>query len=252
MNQLINYSEQLPSTIEALNDYVLLSKEKINAFKVVLKSLDRQGAQDVFERTLEEGQILGENVLYAEARLGELLEKIPKAYRVDGSTQGTIKTLPEGIDKKQSHQAQVLARNPEIIEEVIKEARESGEIPTRGLVLKAINKPHVANNSGENEWYTPSIYIEAARLTMGTIDLDPASSELANQTVQATLYFSKEVNGLDKPWGGDYSTNIWLNPPYAQPLINQFADKLVTELDNIKQAIVLVNNATETKCVGAD
>jgi len=32
------------------------------------------------------------------------------------------------------------------------------------------NKPHIANNSGENEWYTPAHLIESARIVMGSSD----------------------------------------------------------------------------------
>jgi ParB family chromosome partitioning protein len=63
-----------------------------------------------------------------------------------------------------------------------------------------------------NEWYTPARYIEAARTVMGGIDLDPASCELANQTIKATRYYSKEDNGLQHTWHG----RIWLNPPFGR------------------------------------
>lgn len=103
-------------------------------------------------------------------------------------------------------------------------------------------KAHVSNNSGENEWYTPECYIESAKKVMGNIDLDPASSEIANQTVNANLFYSQEEDGLSKEWFG----NVWMNPPYSQPLIFQFISKLV-ESKGVNQAIVLVNNGTETQ-----
>lgn len=122
--------------------------------------------------------------------------------------------------------------------------------PVDGLAALAIeNVPdkktaHVSNNSGENEWYTPKPLLDAARKTMGSIDLDPASSEIANKTVCAEYFFTKDNNGLKQEWFG----NVWLNPPYAQPLIDDFSEALVQKFmtGEFGQACVLVNNATET------
>ena len=116
-------------------------------------------------------------------------------------------------------------------------------IPTEEDVQKA--KAHVSHNSGQNEWYTPPEFIESARQVFGGgIDCDPASCEIANQTVRASVYFSKENNGLSQTWQG----NVWMNPPYSQPLIGEFADAVSDKFESgeIDAAIVLVNNATET------
>lgn len=105
-------------------------------------------------------------------------------------------------------------------------------------------KAHVANNSGNNEWYTPPEYIEAARDTMGGIDCDPASSEIANRVVRATTFYTISDNGLSQTWG----PKVWMNPPYAQPAVADFSAALVDRLGTgeVQQACVLVNNATET------
>lgn len=106
------------------------------------------------------------------------------------------------------------------------------------------NRPHVVNNSGNNEWYTPAGFIAAARQVLGAIDLDPASSALANETVQAARYHSQTDDGLVQPWAG----RVWMNPPYAAGLIDRFCEKLAQHVaaGEVSEAIVLVNNATET------
>jgi len=91
-----------------------------------------------------------------------------------------------------------------------------------------------------NDWYTPEKYIEASRLVMGSIDVDPATSELAQKTVKAKSYYTKETNGLDKSWNG----NVWMNPPYSMPEIQQFIDKLINE--DVDEWIVLTNNSSDT------
>ncbi|GHV12195.1 hypothetical protein FACS1894219_04650 [Clostridia bacterium] len=128
--------------------------------------------------------------------------------------------------------------------EIVKLSRMESDSQTDLTDRLASVKPHVAQNSGNNEWYTPSDYIEAARTVLGTIDLDPASSDLANETVKAARYYTLEDSGLAKDWSG----RVWMNPPYSSELIPLFAEKLARHYRDgeVTGAVVLVNNATET------
>ena len=101
-----------------------------------------------------------------------------------------------------------------------------------------------ATFSGDNEWYTPTEYIEAARQVLGGIDLDPASNDSAQELVRAERYFTKMDNGLKREWRG----RVWLNPPYAQPLIMDFVSKMVTErrAGRVTSAVMLTNNSADT------
>lgn len=109
------------------------------------------------------------------------------------------------------------------------------------------NKPHVSHNSGNNEWYTPEELIFSARKVFGgTIDLDPASSEIANKIVRAKVFYTKEDDALKEEnlWLG----NTWMNPPCSAKLIKPFCDKLVSSYvcGGIDSFVTLTNNATET------
>jgi hypothetical protein len=73
-------------------------------------------------------QLVGESALYAEAKMGAMLERIPD--KPTTSRRGS-RSLPQGIDHKASHYAQQLSRHPEAIQEAIAEAKVRGEVSTR-------------------------------------------------------------------------------------------------------------------------
>lgn len=78
-----------------------------------------------------------------------------------------------------------------------------------------VNRPMLAREaytqSESNEHYTPAVYVDAARKTMGGIDLDPASCAEANKTVKAKRILTIKDNGLKKRWRG----RVWMNNPYG-------------------------------------
>jgi hypothetical protein len=108
-------------------------------------------------------------------------------------------------------------------------------------------------SSETNEWYTPAIYVEAAREVMGGITLDPASCMEAQRTVQADVYYGHKpygfIDGLSYPWAG----NVFLNPPYGKTKNKSNAGIWTARLTHevsvgrVKCAILLVNASTGAK-----
>ena len=233
--------QNLPAKPAELRKWILIGKVKLRAQIAAIKAIKSiDGASVATKAALEDTQGLAEELLYAEAQMGIILEAIPDKKASSG--EGT-RSLPEGITKKDSHYAQKLARNENFIAEVVEEAIKQDYVPVRAHVFKKINV-HVGQSTGEREWFTPPEYIEAARKVMGTIDLDPASCEEANKTVKAAQYYAVEDDGLKQKWKG----NVWLNPPYDHPIVDEFCQTLVNKVHKGEtlQACIIVNNITET------
>ena len=260
MNEISVVNTTLPANIEDLSKFVLVGREQLVAVRAAIRAIDKVGvAQEVRKQKLKEGQEIAEAVLDAEVRIGELMREVPKAQGfasapIHNSGVKNVKTKTEvisdmGFTPMHASRFETLAAHPEAVERAKAEARENDEIVTRSSVLEKVasekEKPHVTFNSGNNEWYTPQKYIEMARTVLGYIDLDPASSKIANEIVKADRYFTAEENGLSQVWYG----KVWMNPPYSKELIGEFTKKFTDEYEagNIIEGIVLVNNATETK-----
>ena len=86
----------------------------------------------------------------------------------------------------------------------------SGGATVLNSTLEAKRKRSASN--GPQELLTPPQYIDAVREVLGEIDLDPASSDLANLTIQAKTFYSPMDNGLRKSWTG----RVFLSPPLGK------------------------------------
>ena len=100
------------------------------------------------------------------------------------------------------------------------------------------------NFTGNNEWHTPAPHLALVRQVLDQIDLDPASNDIAQRRICAARYFTKDDDGLSKPWHG----RVFMNPPFAYPSIELFIDKLLGELNDgrVTDAVVLTNNFSDT------
>lgn len=256
-DDIIKHDPLLPSLARA--NAILLEAYQQRDAKTAKEVRDQAQAVRVYlarrNNSREAKNMAGEIEVRAEYTLGRILREMREAGerrdRDDGKSEQVSRgatpapSLADlGITRDLSSKAQRLsAVTPQVLERAIATAKEGGEVTPTAVRRSAIGA-HVGHSSGENEWYTPPEHIEAARKTMGAIDLDPASTAEANRVVGAATFYDEAADGLTRPWKG----RVWMNPPYAQPLVAQFCSKLVGAYSagTVTEAAVLVNNATET------
>jgi hypothetical protein len=189
----------------------------------------------------------GEVKVRAERGLGQIdTEANPRGRPPAGKVQPPLNFIDVNHDTRAGWR-KLAAMPEEEFDRYLADARqdqESGVSTAR--ILRGNHRPFVGNNSGQYEWYTPEEYLDAARAVLGAIDLDPASTAEANETVRAARFYTAADDGPadGNPWAG----RVWLNPPYSHPEIDRFSERLCRERDagTVTAALVLVNNGTET------
>lgn len=136
--ELTRHTQHLPATAEELHQFILVGKEKIKAHQAKIRAIEAVGlAETARKAALADAQDVATAVIYAEAKLGELLKGMPPRAPI-GFAQGNRMSLPPGISKRTSHQAQTIASNPAIVEEAISRAIGNDEIPTPDKVYKLV------------------------------------------------------------------------------------------------------------------
>jgi hypothetical protein len=78
-----------------------------------------------------------------------------------------------------------------------------------------VNAKH---SSASALWYTPADVIERARTVLGSIELDPASDERANETVRAECFIGADGE-FWQTW--PHHRRVWLNPPGGKAVDNR-------------------------------
>lgn len=175
---------------------------------------------------------------------GDVAKGRPKSLPDENTFAPTISDI--GLTSKDIFEARQIRdaeeNDPGFVRRILNEKIAAGEEPTRAAVTQAI--VNRTSFTGNNQWFTPKEFLERARDVLGEFDLDPASHVKAQERVRAKLFFTEEDNGLEREWSG----RVWLNPPYAQPEISYFIDKMTSEVASgrVSEAIMLTHNYTDT------
>lgn len=225
-------------------DEVKALRDKADA--LALYARKRRASLEVQNAAVEIG-------IWSMRRIGELtrdLEHAPsraekgrKGFRTPDAVgkKGVLRSV--GLSKQEASLCEQLAgADVELIRKHIDGVRERALKLTKSGTLAAVS---LLEGYDSDEWYTPPEVVEDVRRVLGGIDYDPASSEVAQRTVKAKRFATKEQSGLDaKAWKG----RVFMNPPYSQPLCSKFVERFIAEHDagRMGPSIVLLNASTDT------
>ena len=191
MNEITVQAKQLPDNLPDLAAFVLVGREKLTAVRAEIRAIDKlQLAEDVRQQKRDEAQMLSEALLDAEVRIGELTKAIPKAPPDRGNqyTGGKPTALSQsqksksevitdlGFTPKQVERFEILANNPDVVEQVKREARKNDDIPTRTRVIDIVQQRKKAENARIEE--SSKIYKQFHNSLFGLLTIETEHNRL--------------------------------------------------------------------------
>jgi phage N-6-adenine-methyltransferase len=113
--------------------------------------------------------------------------------------------------------------------------------------LAYIGKKPGGEKRDSDAWFTPKRYVEMVRGALGgSIDFDPFSCKVAQETVKAKNFYTVNDDALRTPW--PKCNTVFMNPPYSKGTCALAIQAFTASFDQgkFRRGIVLVNNATDT------
>lgn len=144
--------ENLPAMIPDILPILSFTHLKAQTYRNFVQQVKKiEDQKELHQAALVSGQRYAQAALYAEARLGEMLENTKLIGRdikggdtspngmAEKQAQGGVALEDVGVSKHQSEVSQIIAKAKDsgIMEKVFKEAEEKGDIPSKSKVITA-------------------------------------------------------------------------------------------------------------------
>lgn len=133
------YESNLPTMpIEEVVEVKQLSQRNLDVIRAAVNRARVQGLHDVVDKGVETGQVWAELVLRARGRIGDELIEHGTPEGQDRHSSEAKEAIKLGLElepeRNQRDRDRVVARNPEVVEEVIEEARENKDFASMSAV----------------------------------------------------------------------------------------------------------------------
>lgn len=222
MEEIVAYEKQLPDNIEDVARFAIFNSEKLKSLRAEINAIDKLHlAKEVYDQKLKEQQILGELVMDAFVKIGQFSKQLPKAtgknnqytQKVKNNSTDNFhspKTKAEvmyelGFSPQQTQRLEILANNPDVVEQVKQEARENDDLPTRTRVIDIVQqKKREADEINRRNSEASKMYRQFHGAIFGILTLYGADDDV-KQKISAMADWIDDCKGISVQ---DYITDI--------------------------------------------